>query len=239
MNATTTGFQYEQSQYSEIIHATKEQLQSFGIGVGVMFPGEGKAPKALRTLDPRGYRTLIEKSDGDYFRACIFPPRAESPRAGFKAPPIDGLVPEEESFPYGDCYTGSAAAIVAAGLARLDQIPGMPGAAKGRVCILPDGSICKAGSDRRRDQPGAVHIELRGKSGYRIVINTSELEHKRRSQIWHDAYVIEQYHQSRMPPPAILLAVHREMKRLAAVEQEAQAPANLHNGFWVRTAEGS
>lgn len=235
MNAITPPLRYKQGPYFELIHATKGQLQSFGIGAGLAFPGEGKSSKAMHTFDPRGYQTRIERVEEGYFQAYIYHPRAVSTRTGFTTPHIDGLVPDKESFPHGDFYTGDATAIVAAGLARLDQIPGQPGAAKGRVCILPDGSISKAGSDRRRDEPGAVRITLKGKSRYGIIINTSEIEKKRRSKIWHDAYVYDQYQQSRMPPPAILLAVYRELKRLSAVEQESQAPS-LHNGFWLRPA---
>lgn len=239
MSTNVPTLMFEQGSHWEELHASKEQLQSFGIGTGLAFPGEGKAAKVVRTADPRGYSTRIERAEGSHFRALISYPRAESSRTNFTAPHIDGLVPEDDSYPHGDCYTGTAAAIVAAGLARLDQIPGQPGAAKGRVCILPDGSVCKAGSDRRRDTPGAVLITLKGKTLFRIVVNTSELENKRRSMTWRNAYVLDQYQQSRMPQPAILLAVYRELKRLAAVEQEAQAPDNLQNGFWVRTTGGA
>lgn len=236
MSAPKSAIRYEQGKYWEVIEATKEQLQSFGIGAHIAFPGAGRAPRQVETVDPRGYRARLESHEGGGFQAYIFYPRPANTHNGFPSPRIDGLEPEQDNGPYCDGYTGSAAAIVAAGFARLDQLPGQPGAAKGQVCILPDGSICKAGSDRRRDQPGAAQITLKGKGLFRICVNTSELEKKRREKIRHDAYVYDQYKQSRMPAPAILLAVHREMKRLAAVAPEAEAPANLHNGFWLRTA---
>lgn len=236
MSAATPAFRFEQDKYWEVIHATKQQLQSFGIGGGIAFPGEGKATKAVHALDPRGYRTRIERVDGGYFQARIYYPRPLAALDGCKSPRIEGLEPEQDNGPYFDGYTGSAAAIVSAGFARLDQIPGQPGAAKGQVCILPDGSISKAGSDRRREQPGVVQIKRKGKALYGIFVRTTNLEAKRREALRRDAYVFDQYQQSRMPPPALLLAVHREVKRLAAIEQESQTPANLQNGFWVRTA---
>jgi hypothetical protein len=237
MSAMTSAIRYEQESGWEVIHATKEKLQSFGIGAGLAFPGEGRAPKELRTFDPRGYETLIERGEDGCFQALIFYPRPEATHNGFVSPHIDGLEPAQDNGPYGDAYTGSAAAIVAAGIARLDQIPGQAGAAKAQVCILPDGSIPKARSDHRRDEPGAVLIKRNGKSVYRIFIRTTKLEMKRRAKIQHDAYLFDQYQQSRMPPTAILLAVHRELKRSAAVDHDAQAPDNLHNGFCLRTAE--
>lgn len=239
MNATTPRLRFEQEAHWEVIHATKAQLQRFGIGTGLGFPGEGRTPRKIWTVDPRGYETRIERSDDGYFNALVYYPGLTSNGPNFPSPPIAGLKPSTSNGPYFDQYIGGAAEIVAAGLARMDQLPGQSGTAKVQVCILRDGSIATSARDARRNDGGARSITKLGKSSFRVYVRTDDVERKRRENLQHAAYVLHQRNRARLPRPAILLAVHRELKRLAAVEQEAQAPANLHNGFWLRTAEGA
>ena len=104
MNAHKSAFKYTQDERCEKIHATKAQLQAFGIGADVVaFPGEGKAPKKLVTVDPRGYTTRIECSIRGYFLASIHYPTAW-PKTSFPSAHIDGLEPATDNGPYYDTY---------------------------------------------------------------------------------------------------------------------------------------
>ena len=235
MTADAHALHFEIAYYWEIIHATKEQLQSFGIGAGMAFPGEGRAPRQLMTIDPRGYRTRIER-DGGRFKAQISYPRSATKVPDFTSPPVAGFESSTTNGAYYDEYTGSAAAIVAAGLARMDQMPGQPGAARVSVSILPDGTIPTNTRDRRLDDGGARKITRKGKSAYRVLVRTGDAEQKRRQLVNEVARHRREREEREMPPPAVLLAMHRELKRLASVPPATADESTLHNGFWLRPA---
>lgn len=67
-----------QCPWGDVWTGTKEQLMAYGIGASVIFPGENGGPKReLTTLDPRGFKTRINRSyDEGIFDAYIdFPGR--------------------------------------------------------------------------------------------------------------------------------------------------------------------
>lgn len=82
-----------------------------------------------------------------------------------------------------DEYVGSADALAAAGLVRLDQLSGMPGMRKVRVAILPDGALqtgAHTANHRAARLPGARWIERASASSYRVNVVVTEDERQRR-----------------------------------------------------------
>ena len=233
MRAAKPKFTYERNELGELIRASKAQLHSFGIGAGAAFPGEGHAP--VWTTDPRGYDVQLEHDVAGHFQAHIFYPGRVRRWPTFYGPRIAGLITEPSWGIWADCYMGLASDFVAAGLACMEQLPGQPGGPKVQVGILADGTTIK-GQDGRRNEAGAMVITRVGKARYRVKINTTEAERGKRQLVEIAAHAKWELDQQRAGPPALLLAVHREIKRLATVEQEAQAPSTWHNGFWLRTA---
>jgi len=77
-----------------------------------------------------------------------------------------------------DTYTGTAEALIEAGLVRADQLPGLPGVNKTMRTFAPDGRDARKGQNFR-GFPGAMQII---KKGRRFVVNIAvgEDEHERR-----------------------------------------------------------
>lgn len=163
------GVAYNHHIWGEIIYATKEQLQSFEIGAGIAFPGEAGGPKrTLNVHDPRGLKVSIERATGDQFRASIsFPGRKYEETQLFE------FGPGVQCRPYtlGDEYTGAPEALSAAGLVRLDQLPGRPGMRKTTVTIMADGTLPEGAANNARrgqDKTGEKVITRAGKGVYSV-----------------------------------------------------------------------
>lgn len=183
--STTLPLVYAQHPWGDLIEGTKAQLQGLGIGAGATFPGEDGANKwEMRTKDPRGYSVKVRLDGGRFSAWLYFPNWPERP---------SDIGPEVESFPgvtrqefyaHSDLYVGTAQALVAAGLVKPDQFPGMPGMFKSRVTVYSDGTVstCTSGVDRRRrHEPGARSIQ-RDKGGlYSVIVHVpQEIEDERR-----------------------------------------------------------
>lgn len=79
---------------------------------------------------------------------------------------------------YFDTYTGTAEALIAAGLLRADQFPGGPGVNKVTRSFLPDGSEIRKGQNFRLE-PGVLRITKRGRR-FTLEVNVSEEEWQHR-----------------------------------------------------------
>jgi len=55
--------EYNLQPWGDMIHGTKEQLQSIGLGAGIPFPGEaGETRKKIKVVDPRGFTAMIDRA---------------------------------------------------------------------------------------------------------------------------------------------------------------------------------
>lgn len=238
-SASTAHLNYEQFYWGEVITGTKEQLQSLGIGVGRAFPDEpGGNRRKFSVRDPRGYIVEIERRNNDagiYLAKVRFPnvpvpPKAETVVAfpGVKMVRIT----------WGDQYTGSAQDLVAAGLVRHDQLPGMPGMRTTRVTIFADGSlpggpICSPLTQRAKE-PGARCVERASKLTYRVTVVISKIEQVLR---YHCEDVNRRFfeHQVRGLPRPAKLQPMPESKRLSLEAAQASAARDMgFQGFLAR-----
>lgn len=223
-----SGFSYSPLVWGEVICGTKGQLQSIGIACGELFPGEPGGPKRLlNSKDSRGFAVKIEfdgrrDAVGRIYRARIKYPGRER-----------NLNPEPQAFAPGvtvtrhlcsDEYRGTAEALVAAGLVRDGQFPGMPGMRKHTVTVLPDGKVASSGNCPGAKEPGARSV---AKSGQRftVAVTVDGDEKERRRAAWH---ANEREWEARMlamprPEPLIDRALFDEVyvSRLEMARQEA------------------
>lgn len=197
--ANAAWVRYEQYLWGDWIEGTKEQLQALGLGVGLAFPGEvGCALRSeLKVRDPRGYdarifRSRVDRVENDlYYASLRFPHWPKNPNDPQWAPAFTGVKKREHL--WFDEYSGSAEHLAAAGLARVDQLPGMPGMRKTCVTILADGKVADGNRNTASNpdcfEPGARWIERSSKSSYRVHIVLSKQEEKRRQAIWDNAEI--------------------------------------------------
>lgn len=174
---------YSQYDWCDCIYGSKAQLQAIGIGIGVAFPGEpGAAKRKIRTTDQRGFRVEVKAERAGVFCAYVyFPGWPDSPsHKSHQTEAFPGVLRHEE--PWSDIYTGDAADLIAAGLVKADQFPGLPGMRKlfvsiqanGRVVNSPATSPVKDGMGE-----GSKRIERAGKK-FQVKVRISDTEHSRR-----------------------------------------------------------
>ncbi len=133
---------YNCGEAGEYIWGTKEQIQAFGIAIGLAFPGEPNGPKRqLSVRDPRGFEVKITKTRwGDMpFEADIAYPNMPKRPAARECSPFPGVRKREEH--WYDEFTGTPDCLIAAGLLRAAHLPGAPGMRRTRVTVLADGSV--------------------------------------------------------------------------------------------------
>lgn len=214
----TRPLEYNQLPWGDLIYGTKDQLRSLGIAVDIPFPGEdGGSKRRLRVIDPRGFKCQIEacayREEGVYCASIPLPGREapEPPLLPFAA----GVLSQENT--WSDDYLGTADALVAAGLIRLDQLPGQPGMRKVIVTLLPDGSPARASEAH---EAGAKQISRASQGRYRVAVFVDDHERSRR----YDAYARSRREwEERMgqtPRPAPLHA-----RLLSASASQDSAPA--------------
>lgn len=179
---------YTQYDWGDHIEGTKDQLQALGLGVGRAFPGEPRANRReISVRDPRGYIAKVSKDRnraGVYSASIHFTNRPEYPvppwRPAFPGVSVrDGVCSDE--------YLGSAHDLAAAGLVRLDQLPGQPGMKKARVLIFADGKVFSGPNslrDPRKTEPGARWVEPASPTSYLVgvLVTTQECERRRAAQ---------------------------------------------------------
>lgn len=180
-------FEYKQLLWGDLIYGTKERLQSIGIAAGMAFPGEPGGPKRqLRVTDPRGLTAKVESSymeEGIFSVSIPFPGRDSPAYASSTSVFAPGV--RKEEFPWYDSYTGTALALVAAGLVRQDRLPGKPGMRKTKVTILPDGSLptgAPTANCPAAREPGAVSIYKKSKTAFTVHVIAPHAERERRGE---------------------------------------------------------
>lgn len=183
--ATPPELEYGCQPWGDCIYGTKEQLQSIGLGVGTPFPGEeGEPRKKIKVTDPRGFTATISYFTDGIFNASIRFPGRERPKEDEWKPFYFGVRKRERCSWY-DEYIGTAEALVAAGLVRDGQFPGMPGMRKVCVTILPDGTLptgSPTANCSKAKEPGAKWIEKKAKGTYCVSVCVQEDEKDRRQE---------------------------------------------------------
>lgn len=82
---------------------------------------------------------------------------------------------------FGNLYSGSAEALIAAGLLTLEQLPGQPGNGSSMTSFFPDGTRVPQGSNYACKRPGYKQVRRAGKKGsFLVLVRQSEEEHERR-----------------------------------------------------------
>jgi hypothetical protein len=221
----TRPLEYNQLPWGDLIYGTKEQLASLGIAVAGAFPGEpGSSRRCLTVTDPRGFKCRIEACD--YREEGVFCASIPLPGRDVPEPTFEYFSPgvlKQENI-WTDDYVGTADALAAAGLIRLDQLPGRPGMRKVVVTILPDGSLPQGAANAKCPQatePGARQIRRASTTSYRVSVYVEADEKSRR----YDAYARSRYdweeQMRRVPRPAPL---HARLLTFAS-GQTASTPA--------------
>lgn len=175
MSSSDRQFQYTHTPWGEFILGTKRELRGLGIAVGMAFPGELGGPARRMTVrDPRGFKTVLERFDSERYSACIsLPGREREPEQ------LTDFAPGVQLSSCGWCdfFVGTAEDLAMAGLARLDQFPGQPGARKVTVTIFADGTVPSGPPTaylKRADEVGAKRITRASKNTFCICVRVDE-----------------------------------------------------------------
>lgn len=100
---------------------------------------------------------------------------------------------KRQQFEHADQFVGTAEALAAAGLVRLEQLPGAPGMPKVSVRVFPDGTVPSGpGAYRQHREAGARRITWLSKSKriVRVIVLVGWREELRR---WEAAEVQRQW----------------------------------------------
>lgn len=171
-----TPVEYTQHPWGDLIRGTKEQIQSLGIGLGRLFPGELGAPvRRAQMLDPRGFSVRVERiSDAMYSASIRFPGWPENPwdrKAWVAVAP--GVTKRSKT--RADVFLGSAEALISARIARADQLPG-PGRPRATTATwAPDGSLATKGRSTVR-RPGSKRIVRQSSGTFEVSITIAHEE---------------------------------------------------------------
>ncbi len=143
--------------WGEIYSGTKAQLNEIGFGVDCLFPGEPLGAKRQCRLPlAHGYARVevaLASSEGTQsekpFEARIFSVHAshlayDSDHKKRRVPFAPGVTVTENG--WADTYTGTAQALILAGVIEERQLPGMPGCGRCTTTFDTRGEICTRGS---------------------------------------------------------------------------------------------
>ena len=144
--------------WGDLFKGTKADLQRAGFLVGKPYPGEPGGSKRSTSIKPTSEfeRITLEVCDRKANAQAVDPDKVmfqvkrevtcrKSAELRKNLMVFAPGVTRHENI-RTDVYIGAPADLVAAGLVRLDQLPGMPGCGKGRTTFLKDGGISKSGS---------------------------------------------------------------------------------------------
>lgn len=164
---------------------TKSQLQAVGIGEGIQFPGEpGANRETIRTVDSCGLKVEITHESwhqylGKFRASCRYLDREFAfysyRRPTEHAPGVLNLRAMHDS----DEYRGSGPALIACGLARLDQLPGQPNRGKVASNFGADG-LASFPKDLSWKVAGFKNFTRVGIDRFVVSIQVSEIEAARR-----------------------------------------------------------
>lgn len=181
--------QHDYSGWAETWEGTKGQLQAFGIGAGLKFPGEPGGPKEdLNCKCPLGFdvRVYLPTYDRAKAEAGIYSAQSRyvSSRERRKeyVAHAPGVLLEvwSEWGTTTDTYVGTAAALIDANLVpSLAHFPGQPGANKVRASYRKDWTPCTTAN---RQEWGAT-IMAKGKGRFAVDVPVSKAESARRKSL--------------------------------------------------------
>lgn len=206
---------YTEQEWGDSIVGTKAELQAFGLGVGLSFPGEAGGPRhELRVRDARGFAVSISRQwtgSEEYGARIKFPHWPGRPSAQW-APAFPGVKRRERR--WGDEYLGSGDDLAAAGLVLVGQLPGQPGRRKVRVTIYADGTFygeLRPNSNSGRDAcaAGARQIVRVSASTYRVEVRVLVEEEERRRAAEEIAESAWRHQVRTLPRPARLQPLPR------------------------------
>jgi hypothetical protein len=218
MSDPAYGLEYNHYAWGEFIYATKAQLQSFGIGVGLAFPGEPGGPsRKMTVMDPRGFSTTLDIAfDGERYGARIqFPGREK--QLGLRTKFVPGVEKRSE-YEWFDEYIGTAEALAAVGLAPLEHFPGQPGMRKMRVTIFADGTVPTGAPTvrhRRSEEPGAKMIQRASKTTFRVRVIVAQEDRERRAESTRHADEDYKARMQALPRPGRLELVDEALVEIA------------------------
>ncbi len=205
-NATSQSptFEYQERPWGDLIIGTSDELQALGLGVGFEFPSDRRGRLIVR--DPRGFRAEIRTDyrNGLHVAYVVFPGREELLEQKFEifAPGV--------KLTYGSCsawYSGTAEALCAAGLAKIEHFPGHPGMRKVIVTIYPDGSVSQGhlnANDPRAREVGATRIYKLSKATFRCMrVIAAEDAKRKRDEIDRRRALLEQQLGALPRPPRL------------------------------------
>jgi len=98
--------------------------------------------------------------------------------------PLSGIVCRRQFD--ADCFTGTAEDLVAAGLVRIDQLPGQPGNGSTTASFRGDGSRVRKGMFAECRAAGYLRIRKVSRRLISVERGVGEEEHRRRRQEWVD-----------------------------------------------------
>lgn len=204
--------------WGELLYGSKARIQALGIAEGRAFPGEVDGPRrVLNVKDPRGFKTRIQihwvfdsgRHASGFSVSISYPGRTLAVAEWRDAYPGVRVCKAVSWF---DEFVGTAEALVASGLLREGQFPGLVGMRRVRVRIAPDGAVIDGpptAPDARSRMVGSKCVEKVGASTWRVQVRVSDEVSELRSEIqaakeWAGKAAFE-----RMPrPPALASALH-------------------------------
>lgn len=219
-------FEYSYQHWGESIYGSKEELNSLGLGRNFLFPGEPGGPKReLNVLDPRGFPCRITRwGDTDSFLARILFPGREPPWWQEKWIDVAAGVKMKEN-PHSNDYLGPAAALIAANLVKLENLPGQPGMKKMSVNIYADGTVagnCLTFEHKKRMRElGAKQIQKWPGNEFYVAVCVSREESERRVELFRSEQNVWEERCSSMPRPTPLVVQVTGLREKEVQERRA------------------
>ncbi|MFO1163416.1 MAG: hypothetical protein U1E60_31590 [Reyranellaceae bacterium] len=204
---------YERHEWGETIKGTKTQLQAFGLGVGMSFPGEPNGPKrSMRVIDARGLACTIspDRSAACYTARIPYPWVPEPPSGSVRNLPHGVRLLRR---PWTDTYEGTAEALVALGVVQADHLPGAPGMHKACVRLFADGSVANAAAPTpspSRNQPVTSWVTKDSANRFSVHVDVDNEEETRWRRAALAVEVLKWSERARARQPAPLLPVPPE-----------------------------
>lgn len=172
---------------SESWEGTKAQLQAEGIGVGLNFPGEPGAPEELQCKCPLGFDVRVflptypraKAAAGIYMAQSFYVPRVKHPKQYVThARGVLREVWSPDGWLSSDFYTGSAEALVDAGLVPdASYFPGKPSRNKVQCAYRKDWTPATTANG----QDWGATLHKRGKHGqFAVELPVTSQEEERR-----------------------------------------------------------
>lgn len=175
----TLGIEYRPTWAGELYYGSEESIRALGIGGESPFPVDSEK---IKCVDPRGLPCKISTSSNGRFSASIAYPGRKSPYLGLLEERPDGVKVRRSS--RFDEYTGSAEALVTAGIVEEHWLPG-PNHMRKRVnYVSADGvqtteKVARNWSEFVSGTGSKIIIRIRS-NVFEVNVRVSEDEEKRR-----------------------------------------------------------